>query len=41
MCLPAAQAQDRAFRLGQLRNVEVYRLLSQGTIEELVSAAHP
>src|SRR5689334_11968979 len=26
------QAQDRAFRLGQLQDVEVYRLLSQGTI---------
>lgn len=32
------QAQDRAFRIGQLRNVEVYRLVSMGTIEENVSA---
>ena len=30
-----AQAQDRAFRLGQLRQVRVYKLVSRGTIEEL------
>ena len=28
------QAQDRSFRIGQTRVVEVYRLLSAGTIEE-------
>lgn len=28
------QAQDRAFRIGQNRNVEVIRLIAQGTIEE-------
>jgi DNA excision repair protein ERCC-6-like 2 len=32
------QAQDRAFRIGQRRDVEVYRLISQGTIEEVVYA---
>ncbi|GAO50166.1 hypothetical protein G7K_4300-t1 [Saitoella complicata NRRL Y-17804] len=32
------QAQDRAFRIGQLRDVEVYRLISAGTIEENVYA---
>lgn len=32
------QAQDRAFRIGQRRDVEVFRLLSQGTIEEVVYA---
>jgi hypothetical protein len=30
------QAQDRAYRLGQQREVEVYRLLTQGTIEEMM-----
>ena len=29
-----AQAQDRAYRLGQLRNVDIYRLISTGTIED-------
>lgn len=29
------QAQDRAFRIGQNRDVEVIRLIAQGTIEEL------
>ncbi|XP_076093658.1 uncharacterized protein LOC143064602 isoform X2 [Mytilus galloprovincialis] len=28
------QAQDRAYRIGQRRNVKVYRLISSGTIEE-------
>ncbi|XP_013393762.1 DNA excision repair protein ERCC-6-like 2 isoform X1 [Lingula anatina] len=28
------QAQDRAYRIGQRRDVKVYRLISQGTIEE-------
>eukprot|EP00873_Tetraselmis_striata_P001539 jgi/Tetstr1/421803/TSEL_012706.t1 len=30
------QAQDRAFRIGQKRDVNVYRLVSLGTLEELV-----
>ncbi|KAK7208445.1 putative DNA excision repair protein [Myxozyma melibiosi] len=32
------QAMDRAFRLGQKRDVEVYRLVSAGTIEEIIYA---
>lgn len=32
------QAQDRAYRIGQLRDVEVYRLVSAGTVEEIVYA---
>ena len=32
------QAQDRAFRIGQQRDVEVIRLVSQGTVEELMYA---
>lgn len=32
------QAQDRAYRIGQLRDVEVYRLISAGTVEEIVYA---
>ena len=32
------QAQDRAFRIGQTRDVEVFRLVSAGTIEEIVYA---
>ncbi|KAM0720392.1 hypothetical protein Q7P37_004528 [Cladosporium fusiforme] len=32
------QAQDRAYRLGQTRDVEVFRLVSAGTIEEVVYA---
>ncbi len=32
------QAQDRAYRIGQTRNVEVYRLVSAGTVEEIVYA---
>jgi superfamily II DNA/RNA helicase len=32
------QAQDRAYRIGQLRDVEVFRLVSAGTIEEIVYA---
>ncbi|EAW11384.1 putative DNA excision repair protein (Rad26L) [Aspergillus clavatus NRRL 1] len=32
------QAQDRAYRIGQSRNVEVFRLISAGTIEEIVYA---
>ena len=30
------QAQDRAYRLGQLRDVSVYRLVTAGSIEETV-----
>ncbi|KAJ7584880.1 P-loop containing nucleoside triphosphate hydrolase protein [Mycena floridula] len=32
------QAMDRAFRIGQKRDVDVYRLLGAGSIEELVYA---
>ncbi|KAI1389993.1 P-loop containing nucleoside triphosphate hydrolase protein [Hypoxylon trugodes] len=32
------QAQDRAYRIGQVRDVEVYRLISTGTIEEVTYA---
>lgn len=32
------QAQDRAFRIGQTRDVEVFRLVSTGTIEEIIYA---
>ncbi|KAI5270201.1 hypothetical protein E4T47_06397 [Aureobasidium subglaciale] len=32
------QAQDRAYRIGQLRDVEVFRLISAGTMEEIVYA---
>ncbi|KAF2669289.1 hypothetical protein BT63DRAFT_432944 [Microthyrium microscopicum] len=32
------QAQDRAYRLGQQRDVEVIRMISAGTIEEVVYA---
>ena len=30
------QAQDRAYRIGQARHVNVFRLVCQGTIEELI-----
>ncbi|KAL3916299.1 MAG: hypothetical protein SGILL_005239, partial [Bacillariaceae sp.] len=30
------QAQDRAYRIGQTRNVHVVRLVAQGTVEEMV-----
>lgn len=32
------QAQDRAYRIGQTRDVEVFRLVSAGTVEEIVYA---
>lgn len=32
------QAQDRAYRIGQTRDVEVFRLISLGTVEEIVYA---
>ncbi|KAI6784204.1 DNA excision repair protein ERCC-like-like protein [Emericellopsis cladophorae] len=32
------QAQDRAYRIGQKRDVEVFRLISVGTVEEIVYA---
>ncbi|KAL8376418.1 hypothetical protein RB595_007483 [Gaeumannomyces hyphopodioides] len=32
------QAQDRAYRIGQSRDVDVFRLISAGTIEEIVYA---
>jgi superfamily II DNA or RNA helicase len=32
------QAQDRAYRIGQTRDVEVFRLVSQGTVEETIYA---
>ena len=32
------QAQDRAYRIGQARDVEVFRLISEGTIEEVIYA---
>ncbi|KAL3465489.1 P-loop containing nucleoside triphosphate hydrolase protein [Aspergillus heterothallicus] len=32
------QAQDRAYRIGQTRDVEVFRLISAGTVEEIVYA---
>lgn len=32
------QAQDRAYRIGQVRDVDVFRLVSAGTIEEIIYA---
>ncbi|KAK3726148.1 hypothetical protein LTR37_000296 [Vermiconidia calcicola] len=32
------QAQDRAYRIGQTRDVQVFRLVSVGTVEEIVYA---
>ena len=32
------QAQDRAYRIGQTRDVEVFRLICTGTIEEIIYA---
>lgn len=31
-----AQAVDRVFRIGQMRNVVVYRLITCGTVEEKI-----
>ena len=31
-----SQAMDRAYRIGQTRNVTVYRLISAGTIEDKI-----
>lgn len=33
---PTSQAQDRAYRLGQRRDVHVYRLLATGTLDEQI-----
>jgi TATA-binding protein-associated factor len=33
-----AQAMDRAYRIGQTRNVTVYKLVSRGTLEEKILA---
>jgi len=33
-----AQATDRAFRIGQQRNVQVHRFITQGTFEERINA---
>lgn len=32
-----AQATDRAYRIGQQRNVQVHRLITQGTFEERIN----
>ena len=34
------QASDRAYRIGQLRPVTIYRLVSKGTIEDKIVALH-
>jgi uncharacterized Zn finger protein/ERCC4-related helicase len=33
-----AQATDRAYRIGQQKNVQVYRFITQGTLEEKIDA---
>ena len=30
------QASDRAYRIGQKRNVQIYKLIARGTIEEKI-----
>ena len=37
--LTCAQAMDRAHRLGQRRTVNVYRVLTRGTLEERIMGA--
>jgi SNF2 family DNA or RNA helicase len=32
------QATDRAYRIGQRRNVQVHKLITQGTLEERIDA---
>ncbi|MCA9793536.1 MAG: SWF/SNF helicase family protein, partial [Candidatus Eremiobacteraeota bacterium] len=34
------QASDRAYRIGQQRPVTIYRLVSQGTVEEKIVELH-
>lgn len=34
ICLPKNQATDRAYRIGQKNNVQVYKLITKNSIEE-------
>ena len=38
LLLPCMQAQDRCHRIGQTREVHIYRLVSERTIEENILA---